>query len=114
MRRKRPTSSLDRRMAIAEGMIDQITPILAGGDAGMIAYVLANLVATYIAGHRTSSGDPDHLRDHQARVLDGWLKMLVAIIPLQNDLMSQRLKAGDPEVIIQDLAESLTRDPTQH
>jgi len=74
---------------------DQIKPLFAGVDPNVVGGALADLVALYIAGHRTGSGNKAARAKIQTDVLELWIRLLDELIPGQNAMIDAHIAAGD-------------------
>jgi hypothetical protein len=60
----------DEEMAdLITKLVGQIRPILAGHPAQVQGAVLADLTGTWLAGHRSRSGNAKALREHREKLL---------------------------------------------
>jgi hypothetical protein len=100
--------------ADALDLSDQVKPILSGHNPNVVGGALADLVALYVAGHRTGSADKALRAKMQEDVLGAWLELVERLIPGQNAMIDAHLATGEPFVYTVIDGDDLKKPRSQH
>jgi hypothetical protein len=76
----------NEKVTLITEIVDRIRPLLAGHPSQVQGAVLAHLTGTWLAGHRSRSGDAEALRKYREKLLAH-----------QIDFIWQHANAEDPQ-----------------